>query len=199
MVKAVTIVAMGDSRRAFLDGVLHPQGAAALDGEVWAINLMGAIIRADRIIMMDDLEDLRARSDWAPQAWAVLRRTAARLVTSRPHPDFPTSEAYPLEKVLEIGPAYLNNTVAYAIALAIAEGAERIALFGCDFGYPDRPQLREDGRACVEFWLGVAGSRGIELILPAGTTLMDSHKPGLLYGYRDQPGAQAPDQMQEAA
>ena len=195
MPKSVTIVAMGDSRRAFLEGALFPQGAAALDGEVWAINLMGAIIRADRVILMDDLEELEARSDWSPQAWSVLKRLGVPLVTSRPHPAFPTSVAYPLKRVLELGPAYLNNTVAYAIALAIAEGAETLCLFGCDFGYEGHPEIKEAGRACVEFWLGVAAARGIQIVLPGSTTLMDSQKAGHLYSYRDQPT----DPMQEAA
>lgn len=192
MGKSVTIVAMGDSRRSFLEGALFPQGADPLYGEVWAINLMGAIIRADRVILMDDLDDLMARSDWNPRIFDLLKGLRVPLVTSRAHPDFPSSEAYPIDKVLASGLPYLNNTVAYAVALAIAEGVSDLWLFGCDFGYEGNPDIKEDGRACVEFWLGVAAARGVALHLPPNTSLLDSHKGGYLYGYRAQPNQEQP-------
>lgn len=187
MGKSVTIVAMGDSRRAYLEGAIYPQGGAPLGGEVWAINLMGAIIRADRVILMDDLDALMARSDWSPEVFGALKRLRVPLITSSLHPDFPTSEAYPLEKVVSAGLPYLNNTVAYAVALAVAEGVDDLWLFGCDFGYEGRPEIKEAGRACVEFWLGIAAARGMALHLPPSTSLLDSHKGVALYGYRDQP------------
>ena len=52
--------------------------------------------------------------------------------------------------------------LAYAVALAIHEGATKISCFGMDFTYPDVHDA-EKGRACVEFWMGVAAARGIAL------------------------------------
>lgn len=145
MAKSVTIVAMGGSSRVINDGVFSGDDALrlavrkTLGGEVWAINAMGALINADRVIMMDDLSALMDRSDWGPEIWERLKNLRVPLVTSTPHPEFPTSEAYPLQKVLDIGIPYLTSTPAYAIALAIAEGFEEIRLYGVDYAYDVQP------------------------------------------------------------
>jgi hypothetical protein len=49
-------------------------------------------------------------------------------------------------------------------------------MFGCDFTYP-KAHDAEKGRGCVEYWLGFARARGIEILLPANTSLMDSCEP----------------------
>ncbi len=57
-------------------------------------------------------------------------------------------------------------------------------MFGCDFTYPNSHQA-EKGRACVEFWLGIAASRGIMITVPQNSTLMDAihTQQERLYGY----------------
>lgn len=53
-----------------------------------------------------------------------------------------------------------------------------------DFTYPNANDA-EKGRACVEFWLGIAAARGIELAVPRTTTLLDALAPQgeRFYGY----------------
>jgi hypothetical protein len=53
-----------------------------------------------------------------------------------------------------------------------------------DFTYPDAHDA-EKGRACVEFWLGIAAARGVELEVPKTTSLMDAMYPRdkRFYGY----------------
>jgi hypothetical protein len=91
-----------------------------------------------------------------------------------PHPDYPGLVAFPLQDVMNAlgGVGYFNSTAAYAVAFAVAIGVEKITLFGFDFTYPNAHQA-EQGRACVEFYLGMAKARGIEIGLPNSTTLMD--------------------------
>jgi len=81
-------------------------------------------------------------------------------------------------------PGYFNSTAAYAVALAIAIGVKRITLFGFDFTYPNAHHA-EQGRACVEFLLGIAKARGIEIGLPDSTSLMDgcTTREARFYGY----------------
>jgi hypothetical protein len=52
-------------------------------------------------------------------------------------------------------------------------GVEKISLFGCDFTYPDAHDA-EKGRACVEYWLGMASARGIKIVVPKTSTLLDA-------------------------
>jgi len=69
--------------------------------------------------------------------------------------------------------AYFNGTAAYAAAYAIFRGATKISLFGCDYSYENSHQA-EKGRGCLEFWLGFAAARGIELGFADRTSLLDT-------------------------
>ena len=98
--------------------------------------------------------------------------------------------AYPLEDVLNGDhdctgrEPYFNSTTAYAIAYALHIGVRRISLFGVDYTLPNIHQ-GEQGRACCEYWLGVAAANGVEIMVPQQTTLLDACAPERerLYGY----------------
>jgi hypothetical protein len=114
-----------------------------------------------------------------------MRRHPGPIYTSRPHPDFPGTVWYPLQDVINsCGFAYFNSTAAYAVAYAVHIGVKQISCFGFDFTYPDAHKA-ERGRACVEFHLGIAAARGIQVGFPAATTLMDAMAPDdeRIYGY----------------
>jgi hypothetical protein len=70
------------------------------------------------------------------------------------------------------------------VALAVAIGVEKITLFGFDFTYANSHHA-EQGRACVEFYLGIARARGIEIGIPNTTSLMDgcTVRGARYYGY----------------
>jgi len=141
-------------------------------------------------VRIDDARIQQIRAEAKPDSniarmldW--LRTTRIPVVTSIPHPDYPALEAFPLAEVLSAHPyGYFNSTAAYAIAYAIHVGARKISCFGMDFTYPDA-HTAEKGRACVEFWLGIAAARGIELCTPKTTSLLDAMNPQELrfYGY----------------
>jgi hypothetical protein len=158
--------------------------------ETWVINAFGDVFACDRIFHMDDVRVQEIRAAAAPESniaamlqW--LREHPGPVVTSRTHPDYPGLQAFPLQEVLGEFPfGYFNSTAAYAIAYAIWIGVAKITIFGFDFTYPNAHDA-EKGRACVEFWLGIASARGIQLAMPKTTTLMDAlHPQGeRFYGY----------------
>ena len=93
---------------------------------------------------------------------------------------------YPLQEVLEKTKyAYLNNTVPYAIAFAISQEVSKICLYGIDFSYKEVPHMAEAGRACTEFWLAIAATKGIKIEIAHNSTLLDTNVPDeeKLYGY----------------
>jgi hypothetical protein len=106
-----------------------------------------------------------------------LRTHPGPIYTSIAHDGYPGLEPYPLEAVMNLlgpdCPGYFNSTAAYAVAFAVAIGVKRITLFGFDFTYANSHQA-EQGRGCVEFWLGFAKARGIKIGLPDTTSLMDA-------------------------
>jgi hypothetical protein len=72
--------------------------------------------------------------------------------------------------------AYFNSTAAYAIAYAVWLGVRKISIFGMDFTYANSHQA-EQGRACVEYWLGIASARGIKVSVAKSSSLLDACEP----------------------
>lgn len=113
------------------------------------------------------------------RAW--LRDCGIPVLMTRTHPDLPTSVAFPLDAILQIGPDYLTSSVAFYIAWGISQGYREIALFGIDLVVGTEYEVQ---KACAEFWLGVAHGRGIHVRLPPGCALLtQTHR----YGYEREP------------
>lgn len=100
--------------------------------------------------------------------------------------DVPCSVEFPMEAVLRRpqGGQYqrlFTSTIAYMMALAIAEGVSEIRLLGVDMATNSEYAYQRD--ACL-YWKGVAEGRGIEVYLPdvsplAATSLYGVDDPAL--------------------
>lgn len=191
----VAIIGLGPSCSAFFELTRRLGGASAYCDEVWGINAHGDVLACDRIFHMDDLKVQEMRAEARPNGniaamvrW--LKRHPGPVYTSVVRPDYPGLVAFPLQDVLNGGydsnggAPYFNSTAAYAIAFAVHIGVKRISLFGLDYTL-ENAHRAEQGRACCEFWLGIAAARGIEITIPAQSTLMDACAPERerLYGY----------------
>ena len=188
--KHIAILGLGPSIDQYLDFTKRLGGRSAFCDEVWAINALGNVLECDLVFHMDDIRIQEKRAEAAPESniasmvkW--LKTSKVPVMTSRAHAEYPALQAFPLEAVLnDLQHDYFNSTAAYAVAYAIHVGATKISCFGMDFTYPNSHQA-EKGRACVEFWLGIAKARGIKLSMPKTTTLMDAmcDRKERLYGY----------------
>lgn len=186
----VAILGLGPSVRQFLELAKRFGGRRAFCDEVWGINALGDVFACDRVFHMDDVRIQEIRAAAKPESniaqmlkW--MKTHPGPIITSRAHPDYPGLVEFPLGEVLTANPlGYFNSTAAYAVAYALHVGATKISLFGMDFTYPDVHDA-EKGRACVEFWLGIAAERGVELSMPKTTSLMDAMNPQAqrFYGY----------------
>lgn len=186
----VAILGLGPSVSAYLEITKRMGGRRRFCDETWVINALGNVFDCDRVFHMDDVRIQEIRAAARPDSniaamvqW--LRAHPGPVYTSRTHPDYPGLVAYPLQDVVDdAGYAYMNSTAAYAVAYAIHLKVKKITLFGFDFTYANSHQA-EKGRACVEFWLGIAAARGIKLSIPRSSSLMDGcEKPAnKLYGY----------------
>lgn len=188
--KHVCILGLGPSLGQYLEIVKRLGNRHSYADEVWGINAVGGVLQCDRIFHMDDvrIQELRAEAKPTSNIASMLKWIKTHpgpVYTSRSHDDYPGLEDFPLEDVLNhFGFAYFNNTAAYAVAYAVHIGVEQLSIFGCDYTYQNVSHA-EAGRACVEFWLGQAGARGIKLTLPQSTSLMDSvmEQAARMYGY----------------
>lgn len=191
----VAIIGLGPSCAAFFELAKGLGGASAYCDEVWGINAIGDVLRCDRIFHMDDVLVQEARAKERPFSniaamvkW--LKTHPGPVYTSIPRPGYPGMVAFPLEDVLNAGhdsnggAPYFNSTAAYAVAYAVHIGVKRISLFGIDYTLPNAHKA-EQGRACVEFWLGIAAARGIAITVPEQSSLLDAcaPEPERLYGY----------------
>jgi hypothetical protein len=183
--KSVAIVGLGNS---FSEYILAKIRSETFN-EVWAINAMSGVIYHDKCFMMDP----PSRFLDTPNAGKQTNIMAERLKTKINVPIFsctldercPDVVEYPLKEVLQKTKyAYLNNTVAYALAYAIAEEVTDLHLYGIDFTHK-AINFAEAGRACCEFWLAIAVSKGIKLHIANSSSLLDTNVSDdqKLYGY----------------
>ena len=190
--KHVAIVGLGPSSAQYVAIAKSLGGRHQLCDETWAINALGDVIACDRVFHMDDVRIQEIRAAAAPESniaamlkW--MRLHTGPIITCRLHDDYPGLVEFPLEDVINDCPnGYFNSTAAYAVAYAIWLGVEKISLYGCDFTYPDAHDA-EKGRACVEYWLGIASERGIKISVPKSTSLLDAcySQDERFYGFSD--------------
>ena len=182
---SIAIVGLGNS---FSEYILAKIRSEKFD-EVWAINSMSGVIYHDKCFMMDP----PSRFLDTPNAGKQTNIMADRLKVKLGVPIFsctldkrcPDVVEFPLQEVLKkTGYAYLNNTVAYAIAYAIAEKVKELHLFGIDYTHK-HIAFAEAGRGCCEFWLALATTKGIKINVAHNSSLLDTNVPKdqKLYGY----------------
>ncbi len=193
--KSVALVAMGPSVVDFIAATFTQELSPGWVDEVWAVNMASNGIEHDVVFWMDDLI---AQNEFKPGLMGLLRKRGKPVITTDRRPEIvPNSYDFPVQEVAKIGfdifgKPYLNNGVAMAIAYAIWKDVKRLLLFGCDFTYPDR-SYAEPGRACLEAWVTVALSKGMDVQLSGTTSLFDVVRDGGIYGYREQPLLKLPD------
>ena len=183
--KNIASVGLGNS---FSEYILAKIRSEKFD-EVWAINSMSGVIYHDKCFMMDP----PSRFLDTPNAGKQTNIMADRLKQKINIPIFsctldkrcPDVVEFPLQEVLQkTGYAYLNNTVAYAFAYAIAQEVSDLHLYGIDFTHK-AINFAEAGRACCEFWLAIAITKGIKIHVARNSSLLDMNVPDdqKLYGY----------------
>lgn len=184
-IKSVAIVALGNSCSEFLMAKIRSESF----NEVWAINSISSAIFHYKVFMMDPPSRFLDGEFAGKQTNAMKER----LITKLEIPIFscvlddrcPDVVEYPLQDVLQKTKyAYLNNTVAYALAYAIAYKTTELHLYGIDFSHKN-VHFAESGRACCEFWLAIAISKGIKINIASSSSLLDTNVPDdeKLYGY----------------
>jgi hypothetical protein len=189
----IAILGLGPSVRQYLEITKRYGGRRAYCDRTWAINALGDVFACDMIFHQDDVRIQQIRAEAKPDSniarmleW--LKTTTIPVMTSRAHEDYPALIEFPLAEVLTKFPmGYFNNTAPYAVAYALHIGATKISLFGMDYTYENADHA-ERGRACVEFWLGMAARMGVEICLPKTTSLLDAYhtQASRFYGYDTQ-------------
>lgn len=90
-----------------------------------------------------------------------------------------TQDNYPFEAVAKtIGQAYWNSSIAYAMALAIHEGAREIAIYGVDMDGTDEYAYQ---RPNMEYLIGLARGQGVYVHIPKQSALCRFEPKGIKF------------------
>lgn len=224
---SVSILGMGSTLFSYLQD--HERDYRRPTDAVWAINSVGAWLHdIDLIIALDNFRrDMRMDGgQHIPYVQNMLRR-GKPIISDVADPEWPQVEAYPLREVIaNIWPdatradqcaPWLQNTVNYALALALTRGFEEIRLYGCNFLANDNAftlaaVARDDEENNVPWWfsyhrpavnkgrrmgepglettcwlLGIAHARGCRIWIPQGDSLMNRDRNMYWYGFEEQP------------
>ena len=184
--KDIAIVAMGQSQ---LDFHLAQTHSIFFD-EIWAINAMiGVLPNIDRAFILDPMSrffDTEDAGTMTPMMRNKLPLVDYPIYSCELDERVPAVEEYPLKQIVKYSEsAYLNNTVAYAIAYALWSKVKQISIFGVDFTYQTNMHFAEAGRGCVEFWIGKCINQGIKVGIAPRSSLLDTDvdTKNKLYGY----------------
>ena len=185
--KTVAIVGLGSS---VSDFVMARINSTEFD-EIWGINCIGGVFHVDRTFMMDPasrfLDDTKAgKQTGIAEEFLLQTKNKGPIYSCCLDERVPEIELYPLQEVITAtNYSYFNNTVAYAVAFAVAAKVEKIHFYGIDFSYRQNLHMAESGRGCVEFWCGVAVSNGVKIEVAPRSPFMDMNVPEdeKLYGY----------------
>jgi len=183
--KSIAIIGLGVSQVDFAIGL---ENSSTWD-EIWCINSAGLVYPADRIFALDPASRFFDSDDAGKQTNAMIKlmsESDVPIYTCEEDPRIKNPVRYPVEDVCNATKcAYMNTTVAFAIAYALYNKVGRVDLFGIDFSYKENMHFAEAGRACVEFWISKCMSEDIIVGISGRSTVLDSNVPATekLYGF----------------
>ena len=182
----VAIVAMGQSQ---IDYHLSRTHSLVFD-EIWAINAMiGVLPEIDRAFILDPMTrffDTEDAGSMTPMMRKYLPTVTYPIYTCELDERVPYAEEYPLPYLVgDLGCAYFNNTVAYAIAFALWNQVSHLTIFGVDFTYKTNMHYAESGKACCEVWLAKCMENNINVSVAPRSNLLETNVDikEKLYGY----------------
>lgn len=210
-IKSVAIIGTGHSAMGFAHHAMSELRKPVT--KVWAINRVPFYLKnVDLCLAMDDHVWMNMK-DHYPGVRAALFRQGVPIMTTKAY-NLKEYIEYPLKRVLKSIPyfegRYLDNSINYALALAIQMKIKNIHLWGCDFQRHDslecaidretevptwRTYYKEDfmaadvepGGRWIYFLMGVACARELKIHLSVGGTLAGMHREKFFYGFVDQP------------
>ena len=161
--------------------------------EIWAYSSLRVhtprITRWFEMHALGDLETQLVRSTPKRLSFdeymAFLRSLECPVYMQKAQAEIPRSVEYPLAQALEAFGRCFTSTASYVIALAIMEQFDVIGVWGVHL---TEKTVYARQRPGVEYLLGVAKQRGIDVVLPSESPLRIPKRPVLrtteiLYGY----------------
>jgi len=135
--------------------------------EVWGLNASYSWMpRWSRWFEVHD-RDRYAHFEGDHLAW--LQAQTCPIYMQKHYDDIPASVAYPYDFVQQGRfRSLFTSSVAYMLALAIAEGFEEIRLCGIDMALDSEYAFQ---RSACEYWIGIAEALGVKVVIPPSSPI----------------------------
>lgn len=152
---------------------------APMEGETWGLNSLILRRPVKRLFLMHDIDVLLESLPQFNLKGAIeeVNKLGIPVMVHKKHKLIPNSVEFPLN---DMPSRYFTSSFAYMIAYAIHVGATAIDLYGVPLTLKVEYQ---EQKCCIEYWLGYARGKGIEITIYGLTTLFGTGTHAGLYGY----------------
>ena len=149
--------------------------------EVWGLNDVRLYKEVDILFNMHYLNTIDSPNKIC---LIVAEQDNIPLYTIRKYDWLSNSISYPLDEIVEKhGHKYFSSSICYMIALAIHLKVTDLDLWGVCFHSNHKDIWQRSG---VEYWLGVATGKGINITIHGESALLQVGADNQLYGYEEE-------------
>ena len=155
------------------------------NGEYWGCTdtFKKVKIELDKLFIMRDLYLTQYNKD--KNLIKEINKKNFPVYTLGKYPELKNNVQYPTQEMLkEFKMGYFLTNISYMLALAITKKPKCIGMFGVDMNFGTNIEYMRNEKSCIEYWLGVATGRGIEVHIPQQSTLMKRQRYGAFYGMK---------------
>ena len=161
------------------------------DGEIWGLPWdEGRWPFFDRYFEIHPLDLLRKPEAQRRDGYEERLKSLPILYMQEAYEDIPNAIRYPVEKVVDnLGFDYFNSSIAYLMGMALLEGADKIGIWGVDMAdlepVPGDPSYISEfayQRPNMEYLIGLARGRGVDVYIPERSPLTKFHGEGIPLG-----------------
>lgn len=139
----------------------------------------GYWLRMDRLFEMHDIKLLESEHSKRKHGYFERLATCGVPLYMQDKDQDIYALRYPFEEVAKtIGMPYWNSSIAYALAMAIHDGADEIGIYGVDMAADDEYGYQ---RPNIEYLIGVAIGKGIKVIVPEQSPVCKFQSHGIRF------------------
>ena len=161
------------------------------NGEIWGLPWdEGRWPFFDRYFEIHPLDLLRKPEAQRRDGYEDRLKSLPILYMQEAYEDIPNAIRYPVEKVVDnLGFDYFNSSIAYLMGMSLLEGADKIGIWGVDMAdlepVPGDPSYISEfayQRPNMEYLIGLARGRGVDVYIPERSPLTKFHGEGIPLG-----------------
>lgn len=146
--------------------------------QIWGVNeVYKTVPRVDVLFELHSRELIKDKGGDKHLEW--LKTAPIPVFMQEHYPEFPSSIAFPKDKIVQRFGRYFTNTISWMIAFAIDVGVKELHIYGVDMAADEEYSVQKPS---VEYFIGLARGMGIDVYLPPQCDLV---KAFYLYGFED--------------